>query len=180
MRGDGCIWIGRRRSTLRTAFRYQAENLPGRGCLSLGRAGSDRRALACTRPARARSEPESPTEPGLVGHMQRGHRKRASRERSAEDVCASRCDERIAADALTGSLAAGISRPRNWGAEAPKRGTKHGCRAPRITTSMGRWRRYWQGRSGLRARMTASYVLVTAAAVRGVGVSRIAITVTSA
>lgn len=46
-----------------------------------------------------------------------------------------------------------------------------------ITARMGRWRRYWKDRFGLRARMTASYVLVTAAAVIVVEAIAIAFTI---
>jgi signal transduction histidine kinase len=48
-----------------------------------------------------------------------------------------------------------------------------------ITTRMGRLRRYWRDRFGLRARMAASYVLVTAAAVIVVEAIAIAFTIPS-
>jgi signal transduction histidine kinase len=48
-----------------------------------------------------------------------------------------------------------------------------------ITARMGRWRHYWKDRFGLRARMTASYVLVTAAAVIVVEAIAIAFTIPS-
>src|SRR5258708_12017247 len=50
-------------------------------------------------------------------------------------------------------------------AESPAGGTGSARPPPMITTRMGRVRRYWSDRFGLRARMAASYVLVTAAAV---------------
>src|SRR6266852_7877898 len=50
-------------------------------------------------------------------------------------------------------------------AESPARGTGSARPPPMITTRMDRVRRYWSDRFGLRARMAASYVLVTAAAV---------------
>ncbi|HEY4746413.1 MAG TPA: hypothetical protein VIH38_02575, partial [Steroidobacteraceae bacterium] len=44
---------------------------------------------------------------------------------------------------------------------------------------MGRWRRFWSERVGLRGRMAASYVLVTAAAVIVVEAIAIAFTIPS-
>src|SRR5712664_2035575 len=67
-----------------------------------------------------------------------------------------------------------------WGdAESPARGTACARPPPMITTSMGRLRRYFRDRFGLRARMAASYVLVTAAAVIVVEAIAIAFTIPS-
>src|SRR5713101_9377139 len=64
-------------------------------------------------------------------------------------------------------------------AESPERGTGSARPPPMITTRMGRVRLYWSDRFGLRARMAASYVLVTAAAVIVVEAIVIAFTIPS-
>src|SRR5437879_68669 len=63
--------------------------------------------------------------------------------------------------------------------ESPARGTAFRRPTPRITARMGRWRRFWSERVGLRGRMAASYVLVTAAAVIVVEAIAIAFTIPS-
>src|SRR5713226_7023470 len=67
-----------------------------------------------------------------------------------------------------------------WGDhESPAGGTASLGPAPMITTRMGGLRSYWSDRFGLRARMAASYVLVTAAAVIVVEAIAIAYTIPS-
>src|SRR5260370_12091411 len=64
-------------------------------------------------------------------------------------------------------------------AESPAWGTASARPPPMITARMGRVRSYWRNRFGLRARMAASYVLVTAAAVIVVEVIAIAFAIPS-